>query len=71
MPRTTSATGATSASITRNVASCTVATEAGIASRGKRTLRTSGAFWTRLGAADSSAWLKNTHTISPTSRNSG
>ena len=71
MPRTISAIGRTSASITRNVPSCTIATEAGIVSRGKRTLRTSGALITRLGAAAISACAKKTQTISPQIRNSG
>ena len=66
-----SATGRSSTSIARKVTSCTVATDAGIVSRGKRTLRTSGAFSTRLGAAASSACEKNTHTIRPASRKIG
>ena len=50
---------------------CTVATEAGMASRGKRTLRTSAAFCTRLGAAESIACAKKTQTMRPTIRYSG
>jgi len=70
-PRTISATGTSSTSITANVTACTAATDAGIVSRGKRTLRMSGAFTTSDGAADKSAWEKNTQTTSPEIRKIG
>jgi hypothetical protein len=40
-------------------------------SRGKRALRTSAPWSSSDGAALTTAWLKNTHTTSPISRNSG
>ena len=64
VPRTTSATGSTSASITRKVPSCTVATDAGIVSRGKRTLRTSGGVDHEAAARPRSAPARRTPTRS-------
>ena len=64
-------TGASSASSTTNVTSCTVTTDAGIVSRGKRALRISAPWSSSDGAALSSDWLKKIHTTSPMSRNSG
>ena len=63
--------GASSTSITRKVASCTTAVEAGMVTRGNFTFVTSEAFCSMLGAAASIACAKKTHTIIPATTNSG
>ena len=71
VPRTATVTMATSANTTANVMSWTVTTDAGIVSRGNRTLRTSAPWSMSDGAAPSSDCEKKIHTTSPTIRNSG
>ena len=66
-----SVTGVSSTSSARNVTNWTVTTLAGMASRGKRTLRMSADWSSSDGAAESSEPAKNVHTTIPTSRNSG
>ena len=55
----------------RKITSCTVTTDPGIVSRGKRALRTSDAWSMSDGAALSSDCEKNVQTMIPTRMNSG
>ena len=68
--RNQSASPSTITVITANATSCVATTESGTSWRGKRTLRISGAFSTRLRAPVCSDAAKNTHGGSPQSRNS-